>query len=128
MSRMPKIAALGAAVGFLLAASAGAAAAGEGGGGGGGGGFTTQQVEGPAVVVPPNAFGSADATCPAGTTLTGGGFGTISPALEVTGSYGAGPDGPGGPNTWRAVAVNTSQTNQTLTAFAICATLAGPHK
>ncbi|MDX3247705.1 hypothetical protein [Streptomyces sp. ME18-1-4] len=126
---MPKIAALGAAlgaaVGVLLAASAGVAAAGEDGGGGG---FTTQQVEGPSVVVPPNSFGSADATCPAGTTLTGGGFGTISPALEVTGSYGAGPGGPGGPNTWRAVAVNTSQTNQTLTAFAICATLTGPPK
>lgn len=61
-------------------------------------------------------------------TLTGGGFGTISPALEVTGSYGAGPDGSGAPNTWRAVAVNTSQTNQTLAAFAICARLSSPHK
>ncbi|MFD4507336.1 hypothetical protein [Streptomyces sp. NPDC058457] len=120
---MPKIAALGAAVGVVLAASAGVAAAGEDGGG-----FTTQQVEGPAVLVAPNSFGAADATCPKGTTLTGGGFGTISPDLKVTGSYAAGPDGQGGPNTWRAVAVNTGQTSQRLTAFALCATPERPHK
>ncbi|WP_406437946.1 hypothetical protein OHB00_25720 [Streptomyces sp. NBC_00631] len=122
MSRMPRIAAVGAAVGVVLAASAGATAAGEGGGG-----FTTQQVEGPAVLVAPNSFGSADATCPRGTTLTGGGFGTVSPDLVMTGSYAAGPDGLP-PNAWRAVAVNKGQTGQRLTAFAICATLKDPHK
>ena len=78
-------------------------------------------VKGPSVILGPfgtgTSVGIAEAICPAGTTLIGGGWqgGTI----ETTVSYTA----PGGPNTWAVIATNLSELfTANFNAVAMCAT------
>ena len=67
---------------------------------------------------PANSFGFAEATCPTGTSVTGGGFGMATPNPAVI-PYSSSPLG--GAHRWDVAIYNTTASPQTLTSFAICA-------
>lgn len=61
----------------------------------------------------PGGSGSATVDCPAGTILTGGGFGVVF-GMRVLESY------PLDGNTWRVSALNQNPTDANFTAYALC--------
>jgi hypothetical protein len=78
---------------------------------------------GQGVSVPGNSLGKAIVTCPAGTVLTGGGFGAGSGGELVV----HGNSGPWGTDKqWRAYATNTSGSAQMFQGRAVCISLPIP--
>jgi hypothetical protein len=82
------------------------------------------QVNSGNVIIPPNTSTSADASCPTGYTLTGGGF------LINEGSGGVVNDWlwtsyPVGPNTWRTNWSNQTGANRNGVTYAVCCRVPG---
>jgi hypothetical protein len=65
----------------------------------------------------PQTEGTAQVTCPQGTTVTGGGGTTTGVALLLNASFS------NAPRTWKVSATNFSGADQDLRAFARCVTL-----
>jgi hypothetical protein len=74
--------------------------------------FSPQSVVGPAVLLQAGASGTAYASCPQGTWLTGGGF--SAPAGHATKSQ------PGTNNTWTADIINDGGVAVNVYAIAMC--------
>jgi hypothetical protein len=76
---------------------------------------TITRVESAQGVIPANGTGGAHADCPAGATLTGGGFfSQLDDAFQVIDSR------PGTTTRWVVFARNTSDVNLSIRAYALC--------
>ena len=85
----------------------------------GGGTTFTKRFAAP-VVIAPNTFEKAFASCEAGETVTGGGFSTL-PNLTVSVAVNAPTFGGLYPESWFVDMRNLSSTDVTMSAYVICA-------